>query len=86
MAANMSTNHGTHTAPKAWSNGCHKGADTLQPNTVWSSKATLLTHTTVWHRCVVPTPFKCTKATTKHTNSATKAQGVMGGVVAHQGW
>ena len=29
-----------HTAPKAWSNGWHKGADTLQPNTVWSSKAT----------------------------------------------
>ena len=44
---------------------------------------TLLTHTTVWHRCVVPTPYKCTMATTKHTNNATKAQGVMGCVVAH---
>ena len=85
LAAKMSTNHGTHTAPKAWSNGCHKGADTLQPNTVWSSKATQ-PHCSLTQQCgtgVVPTPYKCTKATTKHTNNATKAQGVMGCVVAH---
>ena len=43
-------------------------------------------HTAHTQQCgtgVVPTPFKCTKATTKHTNNATKAQGVMGCVVAH---